>query len=68
MDKQVREVLLADGVNRESISPYVRAWRWAESGKPSAELAESTISQYESDSQRVYRLLPKSINKLKRNF
>jgi hypothetical protein len=66
MDEQVREVLLADGVKQESISPYVRAWRWAESGKPRAGLAESTRRQYESDSQRVYRLL-RTI-KLKRNF
>ena len=62
MDEQVRELRLADGVMRESISPYVRAWRWAESGKRSAGLAESTICQYESDSQRVYRLLGKSTN------
>jgi len=62
MDEQVRKVLLADGVEPESISPYVRAWRWAESGKPSAGLADSTIRQYESDSQRVYRLLGRSIN------
>ena len=63
MDEQVREALLADGVRRESISPYVRAWRWAESGKPSAGLAGLTIRQYELDSQRVYRLLGKSTNK-----
>ena len=54
---RVEEVLLADGVKPESISPYVRAYRWAKSGKPSAGLSESTIRQYESDSQRVYRLL-----------
>lgn len=63
MDEQVREALLADGVRQESISPYVAAWRWAQSGKLSAGLAESTIRQYESDSHRVYRLLGKSTNK-----
>ncbi len=63
MDEQVRDVLLADGVKPESISPYLRAWRWAESGKPRMGLAESTIGQYESDSQRVYRLLGQSTNK-----
>lgn len=63
MNEQVRKALLADGVRPASVSPYLRAWRWAESGKPSAGLAESTIRQYESDSQRVYRLLKKSANK-----
>jgi len=63
MGEQVREALLADGVRWESVSPYVRAWRWAESGKPSEGLAATTIRQYQSDSQRVYRLLGKSTNK-----
>jgi len=60
---RVREVLLNDGVKPDSVSPYVRAYRWAESGKPRDGLSDSTIRTYESDSQRVYRLLgrePKS--------
>lgn len=57
MEDRVREVLLADGVKPESVSPYVRAWHWAESGKPSAGLSDSTIQQYEADARRVYRLL-----------
>jgi hypothetical protein len=57
MDDQVKKVLLADGIKPDSISPYVRAWRWAESGKPNAGLSDATIRQYESDSRRVYRLL-----------
>jgi hypothetical protein len=60
MDDEVRAVLLADGVKPESISPYVRAWRWAESGGSSAGLSDSTVRQYKSDSQRVYRLLGES--------
>lgn len=57
MVDRVREVLLSDGVKPGSVSPYVRAWRWVESGKSSSGLSNSTIQTYEADARRVYRLL-----------
>jgi hypothetical protein len=54
---RVREVLIADGVEPGSVSPYLTAWRWAESGKTSTSLSAKTVQTYETDSSRVYRLL-----------
>jgi len=54
---RVKEVLLADGVKPESVSPYLAAWRWAESGKIRSGLSVKTIQTYEADASRVYRLL-----------
>lgn len=54
---RVKEVLLADGVRPESVSPYLAAWMWAESGKTSAGLSTKTVQTYEADARRVYRLL-----------
>ena len=54
---RVQEVLLADGVKLGSVSPYLVAWTWAESGKTSAGLSAATVRTYETDARRVYRLL-----------
>lgn len=54
---RVKEVLLADGVKPESVSPYLAAWTWAEFGKTSADLSVVTVRSYEADARRVYRLL-----------
>ena len=56
---RVKEVLLADGVRPESVSPYLAAWRWAESGKAKSGLSDKTVQTYEADASRVYRLLGK---------
>jgi len=53
----VKDVLVADGVEPGSVSPYLTAWRWAESGKSSTGLSAKTVQTYEADSSRVYRLL-----------
>jgi|SRR6187402_581684 len=39
----VKEVLLADGVKPRSVSPYLAAWQWAESGKAKAGLSDATV-------------------------
>jgi hypothetical protein len=52
-----REALLADGVKPESVSPYLAAWRWAESGKTTTGLSDATVKTYEADARRVYQLL-----------
>jgi len=52
----VKEALLADGVKPESVSPYLAAWRWAESGKTTTGLSDATIRTYEADARRVYQL------------
>jgi hypothetical protein len=57
MRDRVKEVLLADGVRPASVSPYLVAWTWAESGKTAAGLSTTTIQTYEADARRVYRLL-----------
>lgn len=54
---RVKEVLLADGVKPESVSPYLAAWTWAESGKTNGGLSDATVRTYEADARRVYRLL-----------
>lgn len=51
------QALLADGVKPESVSPYLAAWKWAESGKTTTGLSVATIRTYEADACRVYRLL-----------
>jgi hypothetical protein len=53
----LKEALLADGVKPESVSPYLAAWRWAESGKTASGLSDATIRTYEADARRVYQLL-----------
>ncbi len=53
----VKDVLQADGVKPQSLSPYLAAWRWAESGKNASGLSDSTVRTYEADAARVYRLL-----------
>ena len=54
---RVKEALLADGVKPESVSPYLTAWRWAESGKTTTGLSDPTLRTYEADASRVYQLL-----------
>jgi hypothetical protein len=54
---RVKEMLLADGVKPQSVSPYVAAWTWAESGKINTSLSDATVRTYEADARRVYRLL-----------
>jgi hypothetical protein len=54
---QVRKILLAAGVKPGSVSPYITAWTWAESGKASTGLSKATVDTYETDAARVYRLL-----------
>jgi len=54
---RVKEVLLADGVKPESVSPYLTAWTWVESGKSNTGLSVATVQTYEADARRVYRLL-----------
>jgi hypothetical protein len=54
---RVKEVLLADGVKPESVSPYLAAWRWAESGKTNSGLSDATVRTYEADARRIYFLL-----------
>jgi hypothetical protein len=54
---RVKEVLLADGVKPGSVSPYLAAWAWAESGKTNTGLSVATVRTYETDARRVYRLL-----------
>jgi hypothetical protein len=54
---RVKEVLLDDGVKPESVSPYLAAWTWAESGKSTTGLSVATVRTYEADARRVYRLL-----------
>jgi hypothetical protein len=53
----VKEVLLADGVKPKSVSPYLVAWTWAESGKTKSGLSDKTVRTYEADARRVYQLL-----------
>jgi hypothetical protein len=53
----VKELLLADGVEPESVSPYLTAWTWAESGKSNSGLSDVTVRTYKADARRVYRLL-----------
>jgi hypothetical protein len=58
MSDRVKQVLLADGVKPESVSPYyLAAWTWAESGKATTGLSVTTVRTYEADARRVYRLL-----------
>jgi hypothetical protein len=57
MSDRVKEMLLADGVKPESVSPYLAAWTWAESGKTTTALSVATVRTYEADARRVYRLL-----------
>ena len=54
---RVKEVLLADGVKPGSVSPYLAAWTWAESGKTRTGYSDATVRTYEADARRVYRLL-----------
>jgi len=54
---RVKKVLLAGGVKPGSVSPYLTAWRWAESGKTRYGLSAKTVQTYETDSSRVYLLL-----------
>jgi hypothetical protein len=54
---RVKEALLVVGVKPESVSPYLTAWRWAESGKTTTGLSDATIGTYEADARRVYQLL-----------
>jgi hypothetical protein len=54
---RVKEVLLVDGVKPESVSPYLTAWTWAESGKTNTGLSVKTVQTYEADARRVYGLL-----------
>jgi hypothetical protein len=54
---RLKEALLADGVKLESVSPYLTAWRWAESGKTTTGLSDATVKTYEADARRVYELL-----------
>jgi hypothetical protein len=60
---RVKEVLLADGVRPESVSPYLVAWMWAEAGKTGAGLSTKTVQTYKADARRVYRLLDQSFPK-----
>jgi hypothetical protein len=55
MAEHVRDLLFGQGV--KSVTPYITAWRWADSGKPIEGLSGATLSQYRRDAQRVYRLL-----------
>ena len=52
----VRELLQADGVKPQSVSPYVAAWNWAESGKTETALSDATVRTDKADARRVYRL------------
>jgi hypothetical protein len=54
---RVKQVLLADGVKPESVSMYLAAWTWAESGKATIGLSVATVRTYEADARLVYRLL-----------
>ena len=54
---RVKEVLLADDVKLKSISPYLAAWRWAESCKTTTGLSAKTVKTYKADAHRVYQLL-----------
>ena len=53
----MKEALLADGVKPESVSPYLTAWRWAESGKTPTGLSDATVRTYDADARRVYQLI-----------
>jgi hypothetical protein len=48
MSDRVKQVLLADGVKPESVSPYLAAWTWAESGKATTGLSVATVRTYEA--------------------
>jgi hypothetical protein len=54
---RVKEVLLADGVKPGSVSPYLTAWTWAESGKTNTGLSVATVRTYEAYARRVYQPL-----------
>lgn len=53
----VKDLLLTDGVKPESVSPYLTAWTWAESGKNNTGVSVANVRIYEADARRVYRLL-----------
>lgn len=55
MAEHVRDLLFGQRV--KSVTPYITAWRWADSGKPIEGLSSATLSQYRRDARRVYRLL-----------
>jgi hypothetical protein len=56
-EDRLRELLLADGVKTGSVSPYIAAWEWVESGKIRTGLSANTVRTYEADARRAYRLL-----------
>ena len=58
---RVKELLLDDGVKPESVSPYLAAWKWAESGKSTTGLSAATVRTYEADARRVYQLLGQNL-------